>query len=337
MKIGLTFDLRHPDLPADLPDDAEEEFDKPSTIEALARALQALGHETVLLGDGAELVSRVLTDRPDFVFNLAEGVGAGRGREARVPALLELLGIPYTGSDPATLSVCLDKSWTKRIVAPAGVHVPAGIVLNLEGIPAEHQDGRLLDQLEEARLTCPLFAKPVMEGSSKGITEQSLIRALRAVVPTVRQLWERYRQPILLEEFIDGRELTVGILGNSPPAILGVMEVIPRETGRPFVYTLEVKRTGEEQVALTVPAPLSETETWVVTDAALRAFQALGCRDVARIDFRLREGVPYFIEANPLPGLSLVSDLVLIGEGMGVSHAALVSRILEAAVARQRG
>src|SRR5262245_61130416 len=130
MKIGITFDLKA-DVPAspDLPDDFQEEFDSPVTIEAIAAVLRGLGHDVVLLGDGRELLERLLADPPDFVFNVAEGQGVGRSREARVPAVLEMLGIPHTGSDPLTLAVTLDKDCAKRLVASAGVAVPGGMVV----------------------------------------------------------------------------------------------------------------------------------------------------------------------------------------------------------------
>src|SRR5215469_10677134 len=130
MKIGITYDLKA-DLPVstDLPDDFQEEFDSPVTIEAIAAVLRGLGHDVVLLGDGRELLERLLADPPDFVFNVAEGQGVGRSREARVPAVLEMLGIPYTGSDPLTLAVTLDKDCAKRLVESAGVAVPRGRVL----------------------------------------------------------------------------------------------------------------------------------------------------------------------------------------------------------------
>src|SRR5947209_8189124 len=133
MRVGITYDLKVEDSQAnaaDLPDDLQEEFDSPATVEAIADALRGLGHEVGLLGDGRELVERLLADPPDFVFNLAEGQGVGRSREARVPALLEMLGIPYSGSDPLTLAVTLDKECAKRLVGSAGVTVPRGVVIH---------------------------------------------------------------------------------------------------------------------------------------------------------------------------------------------------------------
>jgi D-alanine-D-alanine ligase len=140
---------------------------------------------------------------------------------------------------------------------------------------------------------------------------------------------------VLVEEFIDGDELTVGVLGNSPAEVLGIMRVVPLTQRENFIYSLEVKRDWRRQVRYETPAKLSAPDTAAVREAALTAFCALGCRDVARIDFRLRNGVPYFLEANPLPGLSPgTSDLVLMADAIGVSYGELIGRIVDAAVTR---
>src|SRR3954470_24188395 len=160
MRIGITYNLKAdgPDR-ADLPDDFQEEFDSPATIEAIASVLRGLGHEVIKLGDGRELLERLLADPPEFVFNIAEGQGVGRSREARVPAVLEMLGIPYAGSDPLTLAVTLDKDCAKRLVQSAGVAVPRGIVVQPQA-PL---------QLADCKLQFPVIVKPAWEGSSKGI------------------------------------------------------------------------------------------------------------------------------------------------------------------------
>src|SRR5262249_42479942 len=167
MKIGITYDLKTDppdDRRADLPDDLQEEYDSPDTIEGIAAVLRGLGHEAVKLGDGRELLQRLLADPPDFVFNIAEGQGVSRCREARGPAVLEMLGIPYSGSDPLTLAATLDKDCARRLVASAGVPVPRGLVLAPE------------DAVEAPGLPWPLLVKPAWEGSSKGIRGQCLVR-----------------------------------------------------------------------------------------------------------------------------------------------------------------
>jgi D-alanine-D-alanine ligase len=298
--------------------------------------LRSLGHDVELLGDGEPLLRRLLNSgapgRPDLVFNMAEGTGIGRSREARVPALLEMLGIPHTGSDPLTLAIALDKPVAKTIVAAAGVIVPRGEIVGTASTPAP-AGRQAFDRLDSLKL--PLIAKPAFEGSSKGVLNKCLIEDRTAVTRVVTELLAAYQQPILVEEFIDGDELTVGVLGNSPPQVLGVMRVVPRSDVKHFVYSLEMKREFSERVRYECPAALAPSETAAVEQAALAAYNALGCRDVARIDFRLRSGVPYFIEANPLPGLAPGwSDLVILAGALGIEHRELLRRILAAAIER---
>ncbi len=305
-----------------------EEFDSPRTIAALAEVFQAMGHEVLLLGDGPPLLDALRHGpRPDLVFNLAEGEGTGRTREARVPALLELLGIPYTGSDPLTLASTLDKDCAKRLVASHAVATPAWVLVPDGELHALRSD---ID-----RLRPPWFAKPAYEGSSKGIFSLSVLQSWADLADAVTRLYEAYRQPVLVEEFIDGEELTVGVLDDGRPEVLGIMRVLPRVPTQRFVYSLEVKRNFEQLVDYECPARLAPAECERVAAAALAAWRALGCRDVARIDFRLRDGVPYFLEANPLPGLAPgTSDLVILAERMGLSYAELIARIISSAMRR---
>jgi D-alanine-D-alanine ligase len=334
VKIGLTYTVRNS---SDAhrgsngngvhASDAEEEFDSPETIASIAAALGWLGHDVELLGDGLPLMRRLLAGPlPELVFNIAEGRGLGRCREAWVPAILEMFGIPCTGSDPLTLAATLDKDCAKRLVREAGAAVPEGVLV----------DGSAGDCSEQlAALPLPVIVKPAFEGSSKGISVSSLIHDHADLNDAVAHCQEINRQPVLVEEFIDGDELTVGIIGNAPPEIIGVMRVRPVESEGPFIYGLDVKRDWRRQVRYETPARLNLADSAAVRHAALAAFRALGCRDVARIDFRLREGVPYFLEANPLPGLAPGSgDLVLLAEGMEIDYQELIGRIVGAALGR---
>jgi D-alanine-D-alanine ligase len=331
MRIGLTYDLRvgataegrEDDLLGFVLDDAQAEFDSPDTIEALAETLRALGHEVLLLGNGEPLLRRLLDGpRPDLVMNIAEGRGAGRGREAQVPALLELLDIPYTGSDALALAATLDKDCAKRLVRDAGLPTPrwALVASPADALPP---------------LTFPVILKPAYEGTSKGIGDGSVIACAEQLPAAIARLLEAYRQPVLVEEFIVGDEVTVGLLGNDPPQVVGLMRVLPQRA-RPeeFVYSLAVKR-DMSLVSYECPAALDPADAAAVAAAALGAWRALGCRDVARIDFRLRCGVPYFLEANALPGLTPgYSDLVLLCHAMDLPYRELIGRILAAAQAR---
>jgi D-alanine-D-alanine ligase len=187
-------------------------------------------------------------------------------------------------------------------------------------------------------LPWPAFVKPAFEGSSKGVLAHSLVQNREQLAASVEEQYRAYRQPILVEEFIDGEELTVGVVGNRPPNVLGVMRVLPRQKqAGPFVYSLEMKRDWEQLLRYESPAQISATETAAVERATLACWRALGCRDVSRFDFRLRDGVPYFLEVNPLPGLSPKSgDLVMLARGYGIEHRELVARILDAALERTR-
>jgi D-alanine-D-alanine ligase len=327
MKIGITFDLKDDAAAADpsLPDDFQEEFDSPVTIEAIAAVLRELGHEVSLLGDGRPLLERLLAAPPDFVFNVAEGHGVSRSREARVPAVLEMLGIPHTGSDPLTLAVTLDKDCAKRLVASEGVPVPRGCVIEAGQDPADVLD----------RIVFPAIAKPTWEGSSKGIRQRCLVRSAGELAGVVASLRRDHRQPILVEEFVQGTELTVGLVGNGEPEIIGVMSVAPTQPTAEFIYSLEVKRDYRRMVRYECPARLPAATMDAVRRSALTAFRALSCRDVARVDFRLRDGVPYFLEVNPLPGLNPAdSDLVILAGLAGWTYPRLIERILGAALER---
>src|SRR5262249_40359407 len=208
----------------------------------------------------------------------AEGQGISRSREARVPAVLEMLGIPFTGSDPLTLAATLDKECAKRLVQAAGVATPRGVVVE--------------DDSKEiaGALTFPVIVKPAWEGSSKGIRSNCFVSDPDELAEAVESLQADHRQPILVEEFIQGDELTVGILGNDPPEILGTRRVPPRQPAARFIYSLDVKRDYLRQVRYECPARLPANVLDEIGRAALTAYRALGCRDVARIDFRLRDG-----------------------------------------------
>lgn len=327
MKIGITYDLKAATRPG-APDDADEEFDSPHTIEAIAAVLRGRGHEVVLLGDGREFLEAVLAARPDFVFNFAEGHGISRAREARVPAALELLGIPYTGSDPFTMAVTLDKACAKKLVATAGVAVPRGFVLPAD-MPAA--------TVPVAELPFPLVVKPAWEGSSKGIRSKCLVHDPAALPAVIDELRRHHPQTILLEEYVAGIEVTVGLLGNDPPQVLGVMSVELKQPAEHFIYSLEIKREYRRLVTYRCPAELPPAVLATVEASARTAFHELGCRDVARIDFRIRDGVPYFLEVNPLPGLNPDdSDLVIMAGLVGWSYERLVATIVDAALARGR-
>jgi len=259
------------------------------------------------------------------VFNIAEGF-KGRSRESQVPALLELLDIPYTGSDPAALSVSLDKALAKRMVRTHGILTPNYVLMHTgrERLPRELQ-------------TFPLIVKPVAEGTSKGVTRRSVVRDEGELREVAREIIGKYRQPALAEEYIRGREFTVGMLGERRPRVLPIMEIVFVDQADPTpIYSFEMKQDWSEQIRYEVPAKLSGREVDRLERSARECFAALGCRDVARVDFRMdAEGRIYFIEANPLPGLSPGwSDLVLIAQAAGLSYRDLIGEVLSFAIRR---
>ncbi len=332
MRIGIAYDLAPAHRADDGPDDRFEEFDKPETVEAIAAVLRGEGHEVVLLGDGRAFLSKILETPVDLVWNLAEGEGVGRCREARVPAVLEMLGIPYTGSDPLTLSACLDKSVAKGIVERV-VDVPQGRTFTRQNLKEE---GVQIDVTKLLSFGPPWIVKPAFEGSSKGIRGNALVQNSDEVEARVLELLHDYEQPILVEEFVAGDEVTVGVVGNGRGIeTLGLMRVRPRSGDPNFVYSIEVKRDWDVRVEYETPLRLAEELVKGIELAAHAAYWLLGCRDVARIDFRVRDDTPYFLEANPLPGLAPDwSDLVILAKGYGMSHADLIRRILNAALDR---
>jgi D-alanine-D-alanine ligase len=331
MRIGLSYDLKDkvPE-PQGKPEDALEEYDSMETVDAIARAIEAQHHSVVKLGGGREFLENVLGQKADLVFNVAEGLGNYRSREAQVPSVLEMLGIPYSGSDPLCLAVSLDKPLTKRLVSFSGVATPRWQVVS---------DTRQLKEVEWSQFPFPAFAKPAHEGSSKGIRITSRLENSQQIVEAVAELLGYYRQPVMVEEFINGEEITVGLVGNSPPKVVGIMRVVPRKKADYFVYSLEMKRDWESLLTYECPALLGKGVLQDIADSSLRAFEALGCRDFARMDFRISpEGTPYFLEINPLPGLNPKSgDLPIMAGKMGWTHEALISAILNAALQRYSG
>jgi len=350
LKIGIAFDLApvDPGLRAEGPDDRFEEFDKPETIEAIAGVLRGEGHEVALLGGGRDFLARVLAGSPDFVFNIAEGEGVGRCREARVPAVLEMLGIPYSGSDPLTMAASLDKVMAKRLVQTGtDVRFPRGWTLPPDVDHGEAILRLLFDESDPVGRwngldrPSPLILKPTFEGSSKGIRGRCVVEDADEAIEAYQALARDYEQPVLAEEFIEGDEVTVGLIGNNAAIpggnalVLGAMRILPRRRDERFVYSLEVKRDWRNRVDYEAPAGLPDPVVAALMLAALDVSAALGCRDLARIDFRVRDGVPYFIEANPLPGLAPVtSDLVILAEGHGIGYADLIRKILRASLER---
>ncbi len=318
LRVGLAFNMKRIDSGSG--DDREAEYDAPETIQAITRAIESHGHVVVPLEATPEFPRVLMTSNVDVVFNVAEGM-SGRSREAQVPSLCELRGIPYTGSDSATLSLCLDKALTKRLLVD--VDTPAFQVLTT---------GR--EKLRPFKY--PVIVKPNAEGTSKGITKKSVCDDEAALREVARELIERYGQPALVEEYVRGRELTVGLLGEKRPRVLPPMEVVFLTQGDRPVYDYECKQHWPEHVRYECPAHLTKDELRAVERACRTVFMTLGCRDVARVDLRLTpEGRVTIIEVNPLPGLTPdYSDLCLIANGAKIDYRTLIGEILSGAIKR---
>lgn len=324
LTIGLCYDLKDDYLAAGFAPHDVMEFDEEDTIAGLDAALAELGHRVERIGRGQELARRLVAgERWDLVFNVAEGV-QGRSREAQVPALCEMFDQPYTFSDALTCAVTLDKPLAKRLVRDGGLPTP------------EFEVVETAEQAARVALAPPLFVKPAAEGSSKGITALSRVADRSGLAEACGELLRLFRQPVLVERYLPGRELTVGIVGNDEDArVVGVMEVVfKRGPGTDGDYTALNKAEYAERVEyrLLDGEPLAHR----AREVALGAYRALSCRDAARVDLRCDEdGVPCFLEVNPLPGLHPVrSDLPILSGLAGVSYGALLGEIVTAAARR---
>lgn len=320
--VGLTYNLRKGAVTTE---DEEAEFDDYSTVEAIKSAIEGLGCNVVLLEATSEIISEIPKHNIDIVFNFAEGL-RGRGREAQIPALLNLLRIPFTGSDETTLGVALDKALAKKVVTFSRVKTPKFQVF----FSAE-------DKLHR-NLKFPLIAKPNAEGSSKGIMDKAKVENLSELKEAVARIVDVYKQPALVEEFIEGREFTVGVLGNGESIeMLPILEAKFLDTGKFGFYSYHVKKHCHDYAEYSCPADITGEMAKKIRRMAIKVYNALECKDVARIDIRYStaENEPYFIEINPLPGLQPgFSDLPTIAQAAGISYPELIKKILNSALLR---
>lgn len=322
MRIGITYDLRDDYLAEGYTEEETAEFDHPLTIEAIEAALRALGHETDRIGHIRALARRLVDgDRWDLVFNIAEGL-RGFGREAQVPALLEAWDIPYTFSDPLVLSLTLHKGLTKRVVRDLGIPTPDFAVVETP------------DEIAPVKLPFPLFAKPVAEGTGKGVTAASKIVDPAGLDRVCRELLALFRQPVLVETFLPGREFTVGIVGTGAEAFApAVMEVHLTDRAEKEVYSYANKEDWHGRIEYRLA---TDAMARAAAQTALAAWRGLGCRDGGRVDLRAdAAGVPHFIEVNPLAGLRPDhSDLPILCELAGMGYRELIAGIMRSAEKR---
>jgi D-alanine-D-alanine ligase len=322
LKIGITYDLRDDYLAEGYSEEETAEFDREDTIEAIENSLQISGYRTDRIGNIKTLVRRLASgDRWEMVFNIAEGL-FGYGREAQVPALLDAYGISYTFSDPLVLSVALHKGITKCIFRNSRIPTPDFTVIETE------------NEIKQIKIPFPLFAKPVAEGTGKGVTAASKITSQRDLKKACRHLLAKFSQPVLVESFLPGREFTVGIVGTGREAVaLGVMEIHLKDNAEKDVYSFINKENYRELVEYEI---VDDRMARIAKETALAAWRALGCRDAGRIDLRTDAlERPNVMEINPLAGLHPVhSDLPIICNFVGISYQELISMIMNSAMNR---
>jgi D-alanine-D-alanine ligase len=329
-----------------MPPDRWDDLDSEETIANITRALESGGHKVTFLEGNIELAHVLPKVKPDICFNISEGY-FGDARESHVPAILEMLRIPYTGSRVLTLALSLDKPMTKRVLAYHNLPTPAFQVFERANEPLDPD------------MTFPLFVKPSREGTGMGVTPESIVYDEEQLRSQLRAQLERYDQPILVEHYIKGREVTVGVVGNltepvawrvpedeeAPRVRRGLTFLPPLEVDvhryetEAGIYTSRIKTELVHEFYWTCPAKLDEEMVDELNWLAAATFRVTGCQDVARVDFRLNEDEndkPYILEINPLPGLNPeYSDLCLEAQAAGWTYEELVNRILDEAIERE--
>ena len=324
MRIGITYDLREDYLAMGFGDEETAEFDRIDTIEAIESTLQGLGFETDRIGNIRSLTSRLASgDQWDMVFNIAEGL-KGFGREAQVPALLDAYEIPYAFSDALVLALTLHKGMTKRVIRDLGIPTPDFAVVETAS------------DCDRVNLGFPLFAKPVAEGTGKGIGAASRIGSRKELRSVCEDLLRDFQQPVLVETYLPGKEFTVGIVGTGKSArAVGCIEVILKGDAEPGAYSYWNKKMYDELVEYRL---VEDRTAQKAMEVALASWTGLGCRDGGRVDLRAdANGFPHFLEVNPLAGLNpVVSDLPILCTLKGISYRELISQIMESALSRIR-
>lgn len=325
-------------------EDQWDDLDSEKTINVMVEAIRSAGHECEFLEGDRSLMERLPKFNPDICLNICEG-HFGDSREAQIPALLEMMRIPYTGSKVLTLALALDKPMTKRIFHWHSLPTPA------------FQEFDRADSPLDEDLKFPLFVKPSREGTSMGVSAKSIVKNEDELREQVSFIINKYRQPALVEAYIEGREITVGMVGNligpvarrmpvnpnAPRIQAGLYFLPPMEVNlKPFettdtVYSNRLKVALAEELDYLAPAPIDDETIDELNWLAAAVFRVMGALDVARVDFRLDEKdnwKPYILEINPLPGLSSISDLVIEGRADGIEQASLINMILEAGMKR---
>lgn len=323
--VGIIYNLKK-GLNTEI-DDFEAEYDSLETVNAIKEVFEKHQIHTVLLEADKSLPQKLSDIHIDIAFNIAEGMN-GRGREAQIPALLNILGIPFTGSDETTLCISLDKALTKRILSTYHINTPAYMIVD-----------KKMKYSKNKKLNYPVILKPNAEGSSKGISDISIVESSEALIKLAKHNISIYKEDMLAEEYIEGREFTVGVIGNGDDArIFPPMEIIftQKTQGDFCVYNYKVKQDYKKYINYKCPADINKKLENKIINTARKIYDVLGCNDFARIDFRIgKKDTIYFIEINPLPGLAPgYSDFPMLAEFCGVSYEGLIMKILNSALSR---
>jgi len=324
MNVGITYDLKEDwATQHGEPDDANAEFDLPQTIDLVISALESGGHTVRRIGNVKNLMKKIDELDVDIIFNMCEGK-KGRNRESEAPILLEMQGIPFVGADALTLGMTLDKVMTKKLFICDGISTPRFFTATSR------------DDLNELNtIGFPLIVKTRYEGTSKGITNDSLVKDFDSLTEQVEKIEKEYYQPAIIEEFVSGTEFTVPVLGNKKPEAIAVIQVSingSTELGDEF-YTNE--RVYNDDVNYICPAKISKELTELMKDLAVKVYNSVECRDFGRVDFRVDEnGNPYVLEINPLPSLAINDVFNIYPQTIGTTYDATINRVLDHACER---
>ena len=326
-KVGIIFNLpTKPTIGEEIDYVSEAEIEE--QLKDIKEALNKLDLEYrsfSLKNEIGSLIKALKKYKPDVVINLCEAAFGKSYLEMNVPAMLELLKIPYTGAPPLSLALCSNKGLAKDILRARGIPTPKYQVLN------SFKDW-------EGGIDYPLFVKPSQENASLGISKESFVRNNSALEKRVNYITRRYRQPALVEKYISGRELNVAILGNKRPKVLPISEIIFEFSKEPNIvdYSAKWLKNSEEykKTVPVCPAKLSTSVKNKVERIALQTYETLRCRDYARVDMRLKNGTPYVLEANPNPDISITAGFVRSLKAIGMSFESFVEEILYYALER---
>jgi D-alanine-D-alanine ligase len=322
--VGLTYDLKTDyTFKKDDPPDANAEFDHPSTVDVIAKAIESNGFKVERIGNVSNLLEKIDSLKVDIVFNISEGL-SGRNRESQVPILLEMANIPFVGADALTLGLTLDKIIAKKIFIAEKIPTP------------KFFEVKTTEALKDTdHLKFPLIVKPRFEGSSKGLSENSRVENIEGLKNQVDYIINTYKQPALIEEFISGQEFTVALVGNDPVEVMPIVQI--KIDGRLQLnnkfYTFA--RITSDRLEYICPAKIEQELNKKISELALKTYNAVECRDFGRVDFRVdSEGKPYVLEINPLPSLSTEDVFMLVAKNVGISYEELIGKILSSAIKR---